>query len=368
MNELQRLDFLRGVRWSQAAEVASKPLVFKRPHSTQGDFVPLFATGGIGDLTVSLGVAASIAEKTCLPVHMWTPYPNVAQLLLEHWVGDAPQVYVQTEPFPGFEYWIRCNSLAFFEFQPGFRRFDRPRVADLYTDSLQFRGGLWEHIVRFHPRLDGAAAEQAIKDGIRRHELPFRMLGLEPNDYRLMRSNIEMFIPKEHTQRLHSYLTVHDGYDKTQRAMARATKTWHLGSWERVVRDVKRDLGLKVVQIGGPTSRRIPGVDVDLVGKTTVMEALGVLAGSACHVDGDSGFVHAAYRLNVPSVAMFGPTPKEFFGYRNHSNISAEPCGGCFWMTDTWLERCAVGHPTPACMDRINPAVVLTAVRSQLGL
>lgn len=363
-SETAQLEQLRSVRWVQAAQSARPGLGFWLHRWTRGEFIPVFATGGIGDLTVSLGVCQRLAERTGLPVQLWTPHPAVARMFLKCWDGPRPNVQVMTRAFGGFEFWVRVNSLAFFEFSKKFDGFDHQSLSEVYLDTSSYRQGDWEHILRFHPCLDGEAARIAVASGLRRHELPFKMLGLEPSDYRIDRPEVHFLYTRKDLD--HQYVTVHDGYDAQVGSIARATKTWSLSAWADLVNRL-RNLGVMVVQLGGPTSRRIPGVDLDLVGMTGIEESLGILAGARCHVDGESGLVHAAYRMGVPTVAMFGPTPKEFFGYPENENLSAGDCGGCFWLTDSWLERCAVGNPAPYCMDRIKPLQVLQAIERKIG-
>lgn len=360
----EQLDRLRAVRWIEAAHRAPRPLGFRWSPRTHGQFVPVFATGGIGDLTITLGVCERIAERTGLPVRLWTPYPQVARMFLACWDGRArPNVQVMTSAFRGYEYWLRVNCMSFFEFSRKFDGFKSQGLSAMYLGTVSHRSEPWDYLIQFHPHLDGEVARLGMKMGVRRHELPYRMLDLEPSDYRL--DSVEVSFLYTRSDIPGPYVTVHDGYDATMGKIGRATKTWNLGHWAKLVRSLQSQ-GLTVVQLGGPTSRRIPGVDLDLVGKTKIEESLGILSGSSCHVDGDSGLVHAAYRLGVPAVALFGPTPKDFFGYAENTNLSSEPCNGCFWLTETWLQSCALGHSVPMCMDGIQPGRVLEAVQGKL--
>ncbi|HKG94072.1 MAG TPA: glycosyltransferase family 9 protein, partial [Gemmatimonadaceae bacterium] len=164
------------------------------------------------------------------------------------------------------------------------------------------------------------------------------------------------------------YVTVHDGFDNTMPiAPGAATKCWPLEHWGRLVAGLReRHPGLRVVQLGAGKSRRIPGVDVSLVGRTTLHEAAWVLKNARLHVDTDSGLVHVARALHTPAVVLFGPTDAEYYGHAGNMNLAARACGNCWWSTPDWLARCPRGLARPECMESIAPEAVLAAAAARL--
>lgn len=320
-------------------------------------------TGGLGDLVVSLGVVRALHRRGTR-VELWCNFPGIARWLLREldlWDDD---VLVSEEPFPGFDFWVQLNTMATFKFERNFRAFPSTVVEAAYLNWVSFaRCPEWGPLIRMHPGLDNAVGRLAVKQGMDRASLPYRMLGLDPSprpphvDLRAGPYDWEPFV------------TVHDGYDVTQTNVpVRATKTWNLRHWRDLIALFrKRFPDHMVVQLGGPTSRPIPGVDVDLTCRTPLEKSLRVLARSELHVDGDSGLVHAARLFGVRSVAMFGPTPAAFFGYAENTNLSEGPCGDCWWVRENWLDECAVQNPTPECMDAITPARVLGAMEGVLS-
>lgn len=164
------------------------------------------------------------------------------------------------------------------------------------------------------------------------------------------------------------WITVHDGFDTSaQIGPGQAVKCWPLAYWAELVRSLKAARPeLRVVQIGGASSRPIAGVDECLIGNLRLGEALWLVQGAELHIDGESGLVHAAYALGTPSVVLFGPTDAAFFGYSANSNLDAGVCAPCWWSTPDWMARCPRGLAQPACMAAITAASVRDAALSRL--
>jgi hypothetical protein len=158
------------------------------------------------------------------------------------------------------------------------------------------------------------------------------------------------------------YLTVHNGFDPDF-VISRATTTKCYPHFAGVVSELKlRYPQLLLVQIGGATSTPIAGIDVSLIGRTTIPEAAAVIAGAQLHLDNESGLVHMAACLGTRSCVLFGPTDADYFGYPQNINLRPGCCGGCWWTTDSWMDQCPRGFATPPCMDSIAPEDVVRHV------
>ena len=99
---------------------------------------------------------------------------------------------------------------------------------------------------------------------------------------------------------------------------------------------------------------------VDLVGRTTLRQALGVLSQLRLLVTNDSGLMHAAAALSVPQVALFGSTDPVATGpFSSQATVIRHhwPCSPCFQRT------CEVGY---ACLNAITVDEVLAAARDRL--
>ena len=128
--------------------------------------------------------------------------------------------------------------------------------------------------------------------------------------------------------------------------------------------------GFRPVLLGGPRQRALAGEvnrgsgggGIDTTGNS-IGEALAILSMSALAVGGDTGLVHAARALGVPTVAVFGPTSPLLhgFGPRQRSvslGLSCSPCSA------HGSRRCPLGHHR--CLRDLDEARVAAACQEVL--
>ncbi|MDR6864742.1 glycosyltransferase family 9 protein [Phycicoccus sp. 3266] len=129
-----------------------------------------------------------------------------------------------------------------------------------------------------------------------------------------------------------------------------------------------RRAGWDVVVTGPPgdAGSAIAGslADADLVGRTTVPQLAGVLAGAACVVAPNTGPAHLAAAVGTPVVSLFSPVvPADRWAPWGVPTVvlgdQGAPCRG------TRARRCPVaGHP---CLGDIRPQDVVAAVERLAG-
>jgi lipopolysaccharide heptosyltransferase II len=126
-----------------------------------------------------------------------------------------------------------------------------------------------------------------------------------------------------------------------------ATKVWPASRARDLVQRLSAS-GFRPVLLGGRREailvRQIgaAGGAIDTTGNS-VGEALAILSLSALAVGGDTGLVHAARAMGVPTVAVFGPTPSSVhaFGARERAVSLGLECSPC---SVHGSRRCPLGH------------------------
>ncbi len=100
----------------------------------------------------------------------------------------------------------------------------------------------------------------------------------------------------------------------------------------------------------------------NLCGKLTLAELPSRIAECSLAITNDSGMMHVASAVGLPTVAIFGPTVREFgFMPRNKNvqivenlNLDCRPC------TTIGLDHCPKGHFR--CMKEITPEIIISRI------
>jgi heptosyltransferase-2 len=142
-------------------------------------------------------------------------------------------------------------------------------------------------------------------------------------------------------------------------------KRWPPERFAALGQELLREFDARLILLGGKEERAVanqvkehlPGGVIDVVGLTSLREALGLLSQLQLLVTNDSGLMHAAAALSVPVVALFGSTDPESTGpFTSRATVirHPRPCSPCFKRT------CEEGY---ACLQDIGVDEVLAAAR-----
>jgi len=148
-----------------------------------------------------------------------------------------------------------------------------------------------------------------------------------------------------------------------------SAKRWAEDRFAEVADVLAREMGLQVAIVGSGAERpiaeqirkRMKSRTAILNGKTTLETLIGVLAESTLIITNDSGPMHIAAALGVPTVAVFGSTDEKVTGpYGPRTRIVKHPveCSPCL------LRECPIDH---RCMTRVAVEDVCRAARELLG-
>jgi heptosyltransferase II len=115
-----------------------------------------------------------------------------------------------------------------------------------------------------------------------------------------------------------------------------------------------RDTG-RAIESSLPPGARM----VNLIGRTSLRELVGVVARCAAFVSNDSGAMHIAAALRVPLTAVFGPTDERVTAPAGDADVLVRDvfCRPCM------LRECPIDH---RCMKRIDADTVLRSVTAHL--
>ena len=153
-------------------------------------------------------------------------------------------------------------------------------------------------------------------------------------------------------------------------------RRWPPASFAELAARLVEDDGTPVVLVGSPGEAEYVGairdsVDaalrpsvVDLSGRLSIGELCALLAGAGAVVTNDSGPMHLAAALGVPTVGLFGPeTPVMYgpVGARAVGLWKPPACSPCINVHDNKVANCI--HGRPECLVNITVEEVLAETR-----
>jgi hypothetical protein len=242
-----------------------------------------------------------------------------------------------------------------------------PKLAKVCEKILSYRPKIDDFLAN-QPLLADALARHAVFANTTRRDFLHKIAGISYGGDRLNVATVPAAMSRFGLEGK-TYVTVHNGYDQNfiLSSDRLATKCYpHFG---RVLAELKAAFpGLLTVQLGSSTSDPLAEADLNLIDKTSLLEAAEVLRQSILHLDNEGGLVHLASCFGVRSCVVFGPTPSNYFGYPGNLNIDPKFCGGCWWVSPNWMDKCPRAFATARCMSEQDSRSVSGAVERYLRL
>ncbi len=202
----------------------------------------------------------------------------------------------------------------------------------------------------------------------------FLALGTLPIGHQAI-SNWEIYQPRLHPDSISAQKT-HQRWPFLKRPIRRlilcpgaafgSAKQWPNHYFAEIIR-VKHNEGWQVILLGAQHDRRVGEqiqqqsgqVAFNLIGQTTLSEALDILSAATLVISNDSGLMHCAAALQKPLIVIYGASSPRFTPpLTEHAIIlsTALACQPCF------QRECAFGHVD--CLTKITPKQVLQAIHA----
>lgn len=164
--------------------------------------------------------------------------------------------------------------------------------------------------------------------------------------------------------KLKKYITIGGGNGVSSDVLI--SKSWNMRCFEELtalIHDEYKDL--EVIQVGAKENCLYKNMDKYIMGYP-YEDVAWILKKSILHIDIDGGLVHLASQLGTKCLVLFGPTDKNYWGYKNNINISSDACAPCYGLGSINYS-CVKGYDEPECMKKIVPSKVFYIVKDYLN-
>lgn len=145
-------------------------------------------------------------------------------------------------------------------------------------------------------------------------------------------------------------------------------KKWDVKRWERVIKEFKNYV---FVQVGLPAGDPINGA-LNMLGRTTLTQAISLVKYSKLVVAVDGLFNHVANIFDIPRVILWGNSNPRNLGY-NDNTINIWKKINCFprcylrnFPTRECRRLCTINKRVPLCMLAIEESEVINAIKKIL--
>ena len=141
-------------------------------------------------------------------------------------------------------------------------------------------------------------------------------------------------------------------------------KKWQREKWVNLVEILKRKYSALIIEMG--KNEKSLNLGINLVDKTSLREAAGVLSECNLFIGCDSGLMHLALAVNTPTIALFGPTaPEIIVGKRQNFYPVKSPlsCQGC-WNKGIMKHPDTCPYGVAECMRKIKVEEIVNILRN----
>ena len=147
------------------------------------------------------------------------------------------------------------------------------------------------------------------------------------------------------------------------------SKKWFPSQTGKSAAEVQRRCGLEIVLLGGEEDvgfaeevSSFPGLRAtNYAGKTSLREAIGILARARVAIGPDTGLMHLSAAVGTPVVSLWGSTSPVRTGPYGNEDLVTQGKASC---SPCYLRRCPIGR---ICMQSIDVEAVIPKVERALA-
>ncbi|EAX46506.1 glycosyl transferase, family 9 [Thermosinus carboxydivorans Nor1] len=195
-----------------------------------------------------------------------------------------------------------------------------------------------------------------------------RPLGIRTADY-----NMTLCLTREAVAFADRFLAAHGVEPDEVLVAINPVTTWPAKNWPPAsFAAVAAALGVdcRILLTGGPRDKEVTAyiaqqagtACIDAAGSTTLLELAALLARCRVVLTGDTGPLHMAVALGVPTVSIFGPTDPRKYGPLTPGHVILQgeaDCAPC--------HKKVCRHQDIRCLRSVTPDAAIAAVRQQLA-
>jgi ADP-heptose:LPS heptosyltransferase len=152
-------------------------------------------------------------------------------------------------------------------------------------------------------------------------------------------------------------------------------RRWPKQEFQTLAKALLKDLNVKLIFIGAPVDRAYveevlaglggTGQVINLAGRTSLGELLAIFTRLELFVTNDSGPLHVAAALDVPTLSLFGPETPVLYGPKGGNSLVVYTglyCSPCLSVFNAKTAPCSGQN---ICMQSISSEAVLEAMRQR---
>jgi ADP-heptose:LPS heptosyltransferase len=214
--------------------------------------------------------------------------------------------------------------------------------------------------------------------------IPSRHMSLQPYGLQDDVAKILLTAPEEENRRriklsVPDFEYIKDEYSVVQLCAGGAIhiyKNWSIDKWMILLSELAKDFPkIKWVMIGGDAVEDIenhpmwlPDKYLNLLGKTNINESSQIIKGAKFYLGLDSGPMHLAAFLGVPTFSLWGPTDHLAYGYESINpklnkvirlDLMCSPCESPLRNPTVMRYKNPMVCPEKECMKNLNVSNVL---------